>query len=70
MGCSRPPLRLTPRVLLWDATEIAALLDRLADERDGGEKKPAADETAGLKSDDDDDNAAVMSRRTTGPRHD
>jgi predicted DNA-binding transcriptional regulator AlpA len=27
------PLRLTPRVLLWDSTEIAALIDRLAGER-------------------------------------
>jgi predicted DNA-binding transcriptional regulator AlpA len=30
------PLRLTSRVLLWDSTEIAALLERLGAERNGG----------------------------------
>ena len=34
-GLFPAPLRLTPRVLLWDSIEIAALIDRLAGERDG-----------------------------------
>jgi predicted DNA-binding transcriptional regulator AlpA len=32
-GLFPAPLRLTPRVLLWDSTEIAELIDRLAGER-------------------------------------
>jgi predicted DNA-binding transcriptional regulator AlpA len=36
------PLRLTPRVLLWDSTEIAALLNRLAGERGGEDTAEAA----------------------------
>jgi predicted DNA-binding transcriptional regulator AlpA len=33
-GLFPPPLRLTSRILLWDSTEIADLIDRLAGERD------------------------------------
>jgi predicted DNA-binding transcriptional regulator AlpA len=61
------PLRLTSRVLLWDSTEIAALIDRLNGERDGGEKKPVADETTGKNFDDDYDNNSGLQTATSQP---
>ena len=46
-GLFPSPLRLSPRVLLWDSTEIAALLEQLAAERDkkmpDGESRRAND---------------------------
>jgi predicted DNA-binding transcriptional regulator AlpA len=49
-GLFPAPLRLSPRVLLWDSTEIAVLIDRLAGERDSEKKPTAAAEAAAGKS--------------------
>ncbi len=40
-GLFPKPLRLSARVLLWDSNEIAALVDRLAAERDAEPREPS-----------------------------